>query len=104
MGTEQLIKEVEERIELEGSKYTSEVWKMLKAKNKTLTPDEAAVYHVIQKAHIRLTGHSLPDIKGARKTRAQIRNELGPEVKDEVIEKAVQSGLAAKLKQMRGEV
>jgi len=93
--------EIEAQIEQRGTDYTASMWKQLKARDKTLTPEEADLYYIIQKAHLRLTGHSLPPIKGARMTRAQKRDDLGPEVKDEVLDKAVAGGLAARLAKMR---
>jgi hypothetical protein len=95
--------EIESRIAEEGAAYTAEVWKMLKAKNKTLSPEDAELYDIIQKAHYRLTGHQLPHINGARRTRAQARDDLGPEVKEEVIAEAVKGGLAARLAKLRSE-
>lgn len=86
-----------------GVHYTETFYKKLKCKNITLTPEMAEKYKIVQKAHIELTGYSLPsDIKGAIKTRAQVRDDLGPQVKDEVIEKAVAGGLKARLAKMRG--
>lgn len=94
--------EVEDKIAELGVKYTARIWKLLQAADITLKPYQADIYHIIQQAHLRFTGHSLPaTIKGARKTKAQIRDATGPEIKEEVIEQAVQGGLAARLKQMR---
>lgn len=93
--------EVEDKISELGVNYTSRIWQLLRAADITLTPEQADTYSIIQKAHTRLTGNSLPQIKGAMKTRAQEKDEEGPKVKEEVIEKAVQGGLMAKLKRIR---
>lgn len=98
-----LIEEVKARIELEGVKYTARTWQMLQANQIRLTPDEAKAYELIQKAHYEFTGYSLPPIKGANMTRAQVRDTESPLIKEEVLDKAIQGGLAARLKQLRGE-
>jgi hypothetical protein len=103
MESPSLIVTVRDRIDAEGVKYTSAVWQLLQAKGKFLTPDQAEAYALVQKAHFEFTGYSLPPIKGAKMTKAQVRDSMGPEIKEEVLEKAIQGGLAAKLKQMRGE-
>lgn len=103
MESSSLIDTVRERIDSEGVKYTSSVWQLLQAKNKILTPEQSEAYALVQKAHFELTGYSLPPIKGAKMTKAQIRDAEGPAIKEEVLEKAIQGGLAAKLRQMRGE-
>jgi len=97
--------EMDEEIEKHGSEYTASVWQLLQCQDKlVLTTDIAERYNYVQRAHIRLTGSSLPDtIKGAMKTKAQTRDAMGPEVKDEVLDKAIQGGMAARLKAMRGE-
>jgi hypothetical protein len=96
--------QVEEQILVHGVSYTSSFWKTLQIQEKlVLTVEQAEIYHIVQKAHVELTGHSLPDtIKGSMKTRAQIRNEIG-EVDETKIENAVQSGMMAKLAKLRGE-
>jgi len=96
--------QVEEQIEQYGVLFTANFWKKLQARGIILTPEQAEIYHIVQKAHVNITGHSLPPtIKGARLTRAQVRDNIGPEVKEEVLEKAVLNGLAAKLAKLRGE-
>lgn len=96
------IEEIEHKIAKYGAKYTANVWMTLQCKkNLVLTPGVAERYKIVQRAHIRLTGNSLPDtIKGAIKTRAQIRDDLGT-VDEDKIEKSVQGGLMAKLKEIR---
>lgn len=95
------IEEIYASIAKEGSKYTARVWQLLQSKKLTLNTEVAERYHYIQKEHIRLTGHSLPNsIKGAIKTRAQIKNELG-KLDENKVEKVVKSGLAARLAKMR---
>lgn len=78
------------------------IWKLLQCQDKlVLTVEIANRYKVIQRRYISLTGHSLPDtIKGAIKTRAQARDEIGV-IDESKVEKAVQGGLMAKLKKMR---
>lgn len=98
-----LLTNVQDRIDTEGVKYTSAVWQLLQSKGKFLTPDQAEAYALVQKAHFEFTGYSLPPIKGAKMTKAQVRDSMGPEIKEEVLEKAIQGGLAAMLKKMRGE-
>lgn len=94
--------QIEDKIEEEGKKFTASFWMKLQARDKlVLTLEQAELYNIVQKAHIRLTGYSLPDtIKGAMKTRAQIRNELGT-IDEGKVEAAVQGGLAAKLAKLR---
>jgi len=96
--------EIEFKIAEEGARYTARFWKVLQChlNKKALTPEQADLYYIVQKAHLNLTGYSLPaTIKGARKTRAQIRDDSGTEISDEKLDKAVQEGLMAKLKRMR---
>jgi len=97
------IEDIDQKISEKGSEYTAGVWKLLQCQDKlVLTPELAKVYNYIQKEHIRLTGYSLPPtIKGAMKTRAQSRDELGPEIKDEVLDEAIKGGMMARLKLMR---
>lgn len=96
-----LEEEVQQRVNNEGVNYTSRTWQLLKAKGKTLTKEESDAYVIIQKAHVEFTGHSLPPLPGARKTRTQVKAESAPIVSDAVIEEAVKGGLAARLASMR---
>ena len=93
--------QIAQKIEEEGVKYTSRTWQLLKARGKPLTLEESDDYVLVQKAHVELTGYSLPPLPGARKTRAQVRNQDLPPVSEEVIEQAVAGGLAARLAKMR---
>lgn len=104
MESPSLIEQVKEKIDLEGVAYTVRTWQLLQARKKPILPEEVEPYSLIQKAHLEFTGYSLPPIKGAKLTRAQNRDALGPEVKEETLEKAIQQGLAAKLRQLRGEL
>jgi len=97
----------EERIEAMvkkyGSTYTADMWKILHVqKNLILTPEMAERYKIIQDHHMRLRGKYPPDtVKGAFRTRSSVKNDAGPGVSDEVLDKAVQGGLAARLAKMR---
>lgn len=97
------VEEIEDKIAEEGVEYTASVWQILQCKKKLmLTPEMVERYYIIQKAHYDLVGVYLPDtIKGAKRTRTQVNNDLGPKVKDEVLDKAIQGGLAARLAKMR---
>ena len=97
-----LEEEVAQKIEDEGVKYTTRTWQRLKAKGKALTKEDSDAYVLIQKAHVELTGYSLPPLPGARKTRTQVKAESAPTVSDAVLEEAVKGGLAARLAKMRG--
>jgi len=95
---------IEKKIAEEGSNYTGNFWKILQIhfNKKSLSREQSDLYYIIQQAHLRLTGYSLPaTIKGARKTKAQIRDDSGPEIKDEILDKVVKGGLSARLKAIR---
>lgn len=96
-----LAEQVAQKIEEEGVKYTERTWKLLKAKGKSLSKEDSDVYVLVQKAHLELTGYSLPPLPGARKTRAQVRNQDLPPVSEAVLDEAVAGGFAARLAKMR---
>lgn len=101
MDSTELINRVEEHIANNGKVYTAGVFHKLKARGKRISQEEAEVYNIIQKAHLRLTGHSLPALAGAIKTSAQHRDEKDISIDENKIEAAVKGGLAAKIALLR---
>lgn len=96
------VEEIEARLAEEGTAYAVNCWKLLKAYNITLTTEMADRFYVIQQYYLKEKGYSLPQvIKGARKTKAQLRDDLGPMVDEKKLDSVVKGGLAARLAQMR---